>query len=160
MESASSTIFVSRGPSVSKLHYDPSHTLLFCVCGVRHVFVAANSVYDSTKGSGDGAGIVAMPSSYNPASGAQFVADNKNTWHITLVAGDAVYIPYMFWHAIRAGKEGGVAIAFEVHCKARTVMHHVGVGIRENKGGWASARQVESLLNACTSREPRVQRLR
>ena len=158
---SSSTIFVSVGNTASALHKDPSHTLLLCVCGVRAVWVADPHAFEVGPGCvDDGSGITVLPNAKNPALGAAWEVDGRTRWRFELEAGDAVFIPRAWWHAVKAVSEGGaVAIALEVSTSMRTPCLHVHVGYRNPPQGWTSAKKVEQLLASCLAMPSRPNRV-
>lgn len=128
-----SVLIVSQGPTSSVLHRDPGESLLICLSGTREVWLAREDAFAPDAGCAEEmGGVVSLSESMNPASGAAWVGRDK--WHIKLGPGCGVIIPRRWWHSVRAGGRGSVALSLEVNKPAGMSTHLVYEGL-----GWSRA---------------------
>lgn len=143
----SAVLLVSIGISTSPLHRDPQGTLLVGLCGVRHVWVAHPDAFTAGKGADAADGITTLPDEDNPALGAAWEGPNKHKF--VLRAGDVIYIPVLWWHAVQSEcrSTGSMAVAFECSARHEAVPFKVeGVGPTCSIQGWTSARKLLGML--------------
>ena len=101
-------LYYGAGESATPLHFDPAENLLCVVAGEKRVslFHPADTPYLYPCGDRNAASVYATVDAYAPdyETHPRF-ADAKP---VTLVvrAGDALYLPCGWWHAVRGGESG------------------------------------------------------
>lgn len=144
-----STLFVSVGRTLSPLHKDPAGTLLICICGDRTVWTAHPDKFTPDSDAYTMGRVVYLSDKFNPGLGAQWTT-SSTVFTFVMRAGDAVYLPTGWWHAV--GSKGGVALAVEVRCHTgSSAMLWRGVSPSRSVAGWSSPAAVLMLLQRCKS---------
>lgn len=147
----SAVILISTGVSETELHRDPSGSLLVCVCGNRRVWAATPKAFTLGRGSEEEGGVCYLSDEFNPIRGALWEGPGKYTFDMS--AGDAVYIPVGWWHAVAVSSlsnTGSIAVTFECTSSQRDAVVHkvIGVGRTNSFASWTSAKKLLTMLVA------------